>query len=174
MSVFNASRLIGKNVLITGASAGIGAVRPPPFLSLPALCAVLMPYRSTGYRYPLRQGACGLGTVAGGCADPRSQGGSNLVLCARRVDALKAVAEACAAAHKESGLKEGGKFVTLPLDVSDKKQIASFLDNVPADLRNIDILGDVPAIVVGCHAYHLIAELSLPRKLSFGKGTHVD
>ena len=54
MSVFNASRLIGKNVLITGASAGIGAVRPPPFLSLPALRPKLMPYRSTGYRYPLR------------------------------------------------------------------------------------------------------------------------
>ena len=27
MSVFNASRLLGKTVLITGASAGIGAVR---------------------------------------------------------------------------------------------------------------------------------------------------
>jgi NADP-dependent 3-hydroxy acid dehydrogenase YdfG len=27
MSIFNASRLLGKTVLITGASAGIGAVR---------------------------------------------------------------------------------------------------------------------------------------------------
>jgi len=29
MSIFNASRLLGKTALITGASAGIGAVRPP-------------------------------------------------------------------------------------------------------------------------------------------------
>ena len=59
------------------------------------------------------------------------------------MDALKAVAEACVAAHKESGLNEGGKFVTLPLDVSDKKQVASFLDNIPAELRNIDVLGEL-------------------------------
>ena len=31
MSVFNASRLVGKTVLITGASAGIGAVRTSGF-----------------------------------------------------------------------------------------------------------------------------------------------
>jgi NADP-dependent 3-hydroxy acid dehydrogenase YdfG len=30
MSVFNASRLLGKTVVITGASAGIGAVRLLP------------------------------------------------------------------------------------------------------------------------------------------------
>jgi hypothetical protein len=29
MSVFNASRLLGKTVLVTGASVGIGAVRGP-------------------------------------------------------------------------------------------------------------------------------------------------
>lgn len=64
-----------------------------------------------------------------------------MILAARRVDALKSVAEACTAAHKESGLQQGGKFVTVPLDVSDKKQIATFLDNVPEELRKVDILG---------------------------------
>ncbi|KAL7283341.1 LOW QUALITY PROTEIN: hypothetical protein ACG7TL_002770 [Trametes sanguinea] len=92
MSVFNASRLVGKTVLVTGASAGIGA------------------------------------------------GGSNVILAARRLEALKSVAEACSKAHKESGLQQGGKFATVKLDVSDKKQIASFLDQVPEELRKVDIL----------------------------------
>ena len=70
------------------------------------------------------------------------QGGSNVILCARRVEALKSVAEACAAAHKESGVQQGGQFATIQLDVADKKQIASLLDKVPQNLRNIDILGE--------------------------------
>lgn len=69
------------------------------------------------------------------------QGGSNIILAARRVEALKSVAEACAAAHKESGLQQGGKFATVQLDVGDRKQIASLYDKIPQDLRNIDILG---------------------------------
>lgn len=64
-----------------------------------------------------------------------------MILAARRVEALKSVAEACAAAHKESGLQQGGKFATVPLDVSDKKQIATFLEKVPEELRKVDILG---------------------------------
>ena len=62
-------------------------------------------------------------------------------MAARRTEALKAVAEACTAAHKESGLQQGGKFATVQLDVADKKQIASFIDKIPQDLRSIDILG---------------------------------
>ena len=46
-----------------------------------------------------------------------------------------------AAAHKESGLQAGGKFASVALDVGDKTQVASFLERVPADLRQIDILG---------------------------------
>ncbi|OJT06075.1 NADP-dependent 3-hydroxy acid dehydrogenase [Trametes pubescens] len=109
MSVFNASRLIGKTVLVTGASAGIGAAT-----------AILF-----------------------------AKGGSNVILAARRVDALKSVAEACTAAHKASGLQQGGKFVTVPLDVSDKKQIATFLDNVPEELRKVDILVNNAGFVLG-------------------------
>ncbi len=59
----------------------------------------------------------------------------------RRTEALKAVAEACTAAHKASGLQQGGKFATVQLDVADKAQIASFIDKIPQDLRSIDILG---------------------------------
>lgn len=40
MSVFNASRLIGKTVLITGASGGIGAVRIYIFRSFQVACNI--------------------------------------------------------------------------------------------------------------------------------------
>ena len=72
------------------------------------------------------------------------QAGSNVILAARRADALKAVADACVAAHKESGVQGGGKFATVQLDVADKKQIASFFDRVPEDLRKVDVLGKHP------------------------------
>ncbi|KIJ69445.1 hypothetical protein HYDPIDRAFT_106060 [Hydnomerulius pinastri MD-312] len=109
MSVFNASRLLGKTVLITGASSGIGAAT-----------AILF-----------------------------AKGGSNVILTARRADALKKVAEECASAHKEAGVQQGGKFVTIALDVSDKNQIASFLDKIPTELRSIDVLVNNAGYVVG-------------------------
>jgi len=109
MSVFNASRLVGKTVLITGASAGIGAAT-----------AILF-----------------------------AKGGSNLILCARRTDALKTVAEACVAAHKESGLQQGGKVATVQLDVSDKQQVAALFDKVPQDLHAVDILVNNAGFVLG-------------------------
>lgn len=60
---------------------------------------------------------------------------------ARRADALKTVNDACVAAHKESGLSEGGKFASVQVDVSDKTQVAGLWDKVPKDLRDVDILG---------------------------------
>ncbi|KAF9227943.1 NAD(P)-binding protein [Gyrodon lividus] len=109
MSVFNASRLLGKTVLITGASSGIGAAT-----------AVLF-----------------------------AKGGANVILTARRTDVLEKVAEKCAAAHKEAGVQHGGKFVAIALDVSDKTQIASFLEKVPTEIRNIDVLVNNAGYVVG-------------------------
>lgn len=53
------------------------------------------------------------------------------------------MAEKCHAAHKESGLAQGGKFATVQLDVSDKTQVAAFWDRVPSDLRDVDILGTI-------------------------------
>lgn len=62
-------------------------------------------------------------------------------MVARRVDALSKVSDACIAAHKESGLQQGGKFASIQLDVSDKQQVASLWAKVPQDLRDVDILG---------------------------------
>ncbi|KAH7889712.1 NAD(P)-binding protein [Phlebopus sp. FC_14] len=109
MSVFNASRLLGKTVLITGASSGIGTAT-----------AVLF-----------------------------AKGGSNVILTARRADALQKVVETCVTAHKEAGVQQGGKFAVIQLDVSDKDQIASLLDKIPAELRAIDVLVNNAGYVVG-------------------------
>jgi len=109
MSVFNASRLLGKTVLVTGASSGIGAAT-----------AILF-----------------------------AKGGANVILVARRLEALKKVTDECVAVHKESGLLQGGKFATIQLDVSDKAQVATLLDKVPQDLRDIDVLVNNAGYVVG-------------------------
>lgn len=63
------------------------------------------------------------------------------------MEALKTVTEACVAAHKESGLTEGGKFAVVQLDVSDKTQVAALWDKVPQDLRNVDVLGNNSCIL---------------------------
>ena len=61
---------------------------------------------------------------------------------------MKAVAEACTTAHKESGVKEGGNFPIVQLDVSDKQQVASLLDKIPENLRKVDVLGQFITNVV--------------------------
>jgi len=121
MSVFNASRLAGKTVLLTGASSGIGAAT-----------AVLF-----------------------------AKGGSNIILLARRADALKDVSDACIAAHKESGLQQGGKFATIQMDVSQKDQVATLWDKVPQDLRNIDILVNNAGYVLGVDRVGEIADADI-------------
>ncbi|KAF5315689.1 hypothetical protein D9611_004678 [Ephemerocybe angulata] len=109
MSVFNASRLLNKTVLITGASSGIGAAT-----------AILF-----------------------------AKGGANVILLARRAEALAKVQEECRVAHQASGLKEGGKFASIPFDVSDRSQVESLLDKVPSELRNVDILVNNAGFVLG-------------------------
>ncbi|KDQ60832.1 hypothetical protein JAAARDRAFT_55564 [Jaapia argillacea MUCL 33604] len=107
--VFNTSRLVGKTVLITGASSGIGAAT-----------AILF-----------------------------AKGGSNLILLARRADALKAVADAATEAHKASGVQGGGKIATVQLDVSDRAQVAGLWEKVPKDLRDVDVLVNNAGFVHG-------------------------
>ncbi|KIY69971.1 NAD(P)-binding protein, partial [Cylindrobasidium torrendii FP15055 ss-10] len=109
MSIFNASRLLGKTVLVTGASSGIGAAT-----------AILF-----------------------------AKGGANVILVARRLEALKQVTEACTAAFKEAGVAQGGKFAAVQLDVSDRNQVATLWDKVPSDLRDVDILVNNAGYVQG-------------------------
>ncbi|TDL27455.1 NAD-P-binding protein [Rickenella mellea] len=121
MAVFNSSRLVGKNVLITGASGGIGAAT-----------AILF-----------------------------AKAGSNLILLARRTDALKAVVDAVTSAHQESQVQGGGKFVAVQLDVSDKAQVAALWDKVPKELRNIDVLVNNAGFVLGMERVGDIADADI-------------
>lgn len=69
--------------------------------------------------------------------------GSNVILAARRAEALQEVQKACVDAHKELGNSQGGKFAVVQLDVTKADQVAAFWDKVPQDLREVDILGAV-------------------------------
>lgn len=121
MSVFNASRLLNKTVLVTGASGGIGAAT-----------AILF-----------------------------AKGGANVILLARRLEALQDVTKACIDAHKQSGLQAGGKFASVQLDVSDKAQVASLWDKVPQDLRDVDILVNNAGFVLGVEHVGSIADVDI-------------
>ncbi|KNZ74253.1 hypothetical protein J132_07567 [Termitomyces sp. J132] len=125
MSVFNASRLLGKTVLITGASGGIGAVSG----DAPQVIPTDLPSKATAVLF--------------------AKGGSNVILVARRADALKKVTDACFTAHRESGLQQGGKFVSVVADVSDKAQVASIFDTIPQDLQDVDVLVNNAGYVLG-------------------------
>lgn len=89
-------------------------------------------------------------------------------MVARRTEALQEVAKACADAHRQSGLQDGGRFAAVQLDVSDKAQVASLFDKVPKELRDIDILGK-PTFHLQCYA--LTALHSQQRWLCLGGRT---
>ena len=99
--------------------------------------------RLPGFRHIVREGTDRAFGAGGDCSRVSLllQGGSNLILVARRSDPLEKVAEAAKAAHKASGVQQGGTVATIQLDVSDRAQVAALWSKVPQDLRNIDILG---------------------------------
>lgn len=58
-----------------------------------------------------------------------------LILTARRIDTLKEIAEEI---KKEVGL--GVQVLPVKLDVSDPREVKGFVDSLPADFREIDVL----------------------------------
>ena len=59
------------------------------------------------------------------------------------MDQLQKVAEAAIAAHKSSGVQQGGQITVVQLDVTDRAQVSALWSKVPPDLRNVDILGEL-------------------------------
>ena len=99
--------LMGRTILITGASSGIGAAMSRLF----------------------------------------SQEGARLVLCARRVDRLQALADELRAAHDS-------EIHTLHLDVRDRKSVESLLDHIPEAWRSIDVLINNAGLSRGLEPLH--------------------
>ena len=58
-----------------------------------------------------------------------------LILTARRIDALKQIAEEI---KKEVG--DGVKVLPVQLDVSNEEEVRGFVGSLPADFKNIDVL----------------------------------
>jgi len=67
-----------------------------------------------------------------------------LILTARRIDALKQVAEEI---RKEVG--DGVKVLPVQLDVSKEAEIAKFVGNLPAEFREVDVLVNNAGMVKG-------------------------
>jgi len=126
MSIFSSSRLAGKTVMLTGASAGIG--------------------RSTAILF--------------------AKAGSNVILLARRAEALASIKEACIAAHREGGLNAGGQFATIILDVGDRQAVNTLWDKVPTALRNVDVLINNAGFVYGVDRVGDIADADIDAMFS--------
>jgi 3-hydroxy acid dehydrogenase/malonic semialdehyde reductase len=88
-----------------------------------------------------------------------AQAGANLILLARRQDALQKVAEACKAAHKTSQAPGGGHVAALEFDVTNKSHVAGLLDRIPAELKNVDVLVNNAGFVKGREFVGSIADV---------------
>ncbi|EXJ81531.1 hypothetical protein A1O1_07595 [Capronia coronata CBS 617.96] len=76
-----------------------------------------------------------------------------LILTARRIDQLKAIA-----AEIENEVGSGVKVLPVQLDVSKSSQVAGFVDRLPADFREIDVLVNNAGLVRGVAKAPEIAE----------------
>lgn len=69
--------------------------------------------------------------------------GANVVLCARRKDALDSAVKACQEAYKAQGSaagSKGGNFAAIVMDMRDRKSIDNILPSLPDWAKKIDIL----------------------------------
>lgn len=79
-----------------------------------------------------------------------ARAGANVVVSARRQDALDAVVAQCSAANKEGGSGAGGKYASLVLDMQDRKAIETdLLPRLPDWAKNVDVLLANAGLVLG-------------------------
>ncbi|KAI1176992.1 NAD(P)-binding protein [Nemania sp. FL0916] len=82
-------------------------------------------------------------------------GGLKLVLTARRVDTLKKIAADILA---EVGENSGVKVLPVQLDVSKPDEVRGFVDNLPEEFREVDVLVNNAGLVKGLARAPSIAE----------------
>ncbi|EPQ29781.1 uncharacterized protein PFL1_02454 [Pseudozyma flocculosa PF-1] len=78
-----------------------------------------------------------------------ARAGCNVVLTARRADALAAAAQQCADANRAGQSGAGGNFAAITLDMADRAQLDGLLGQLPDWARNVDILVNNAGLVLG-------------------------
>ncbi|HEX2961203.1 MAG TPA: SDR family oxidoreductase, partial [Ignavibacteriales bacterium] len=81
------------------------------------------------------------------CAEEFAKAGSNLILCARRIDILNIISENI---RKEFGVK----VYDFKLDVRNRKAVESAIDSLPEEWKNIDILVNNAGLAVGMNKFY--------------------
>ncbi|KIM27513.1 hypothetical protein M408DRAFT_329963 [Serendipita vermifera MAFF 305830] len=87
-----------------------------------------------------------------------AKAGANVIITARRQDALSRVLESLKHAHGQSGLQVGGKFAAVQMDVSKREDVQSLWTKVPQELREVDILVNNAGFVKGVEKVGEIAD----------------
>lgn len=119
--------------------SSIHALTRPSILSYPSLTrtimATAMGKRLEGKTIVITGASSGIGRSTAMEFARTSPKNLKLVITARRIDTLKQVAEDI---KKEVG--EGVKVLPVKLDVSKASEISGFVDGLPAEFKEIDVL----------------------------------
>ncbi|KAH7107838.1 NAD(P)-binding protein [Auriculariales sp. MPI-PUGE-AT-0066] len=109
--------------------------------------------------------SAGIGKAAAILFAKAGLAGSNVILVARRAEALQGAVEECQAAHKRWASKPAERrackqiaFAGVQIDVSKRDQIAGLWNQVPSELRQVDILVNNAGFVFGVERVGEIAE----------------
>ncbi|MGE5433098.1 MAG: SDR family oxidoreductase [Syntrophomonadaceae bacterium] len=81
------------------------------------------------------------------CAEEFAKAGSNLILCARRLELLNSTSEQI---RKEFGVK----VYDFQLDVRHRKAVEAAIDSLPEEWKNIDILVNNAGLAIGMNKFY--------------------
>lgn len=78
-----------------------------------------------------------------------ARAGANVVLVARRQQALDAAVEECKAANQESKEGKGGQYASLVVDMRKREDLDALLGKLPDWAKKVDVLVNNAGLVLG-------------------------
>ena len=81
------------------------------------------------------------GGIGAATAQLFARAGANVVLTARRADALSAVQRQCEEANQQGKTGHGGKYASLSVDMRKRDDLDALLGKLPEWAQNVDVLG---------------------------------